>query len=136
MDAATKRSDPINAPISVGELIDKITILQIKAKRFADADKIENVTTELNLLLAIQASSGLDHPTLQGYADQLRAINATLWEIEEEIRELEAHQDFGARFVELARSIYRTNDQRSQVKRAINEAFGSGIVEEKSYKTS
>lgn len=125
---------PILAPVSIGELIDRIAILDIKTQRIGDAAKRANVMKELELLRAIQTAAGLDHPGMVPFADELMAINAALWDIEDEIRELEAHGDFGARFVALARSVYVSNDRRSDVKRRINIAFGSEIIEEKAYK--
>jgi Family of unknown function (DUF6165) len=133
----TKSKLPPNsilAPISIGELIDKITILEIKSERISDGEKLRNITVELDLLSAIAADAGLITSAMRPYADELKAINAALWEIEDEIRELEKNSDFGARFIELARSVYKTNDHRSRLKQRINIAFGSGLIEEKSYK--
>ena len=127
---------PILAPISIGELIDKITILEIKAERMTDPQKLGNVRAELALLRALTSKAGLDGPEMAPYAEELKSINAALWDIEDEIREFEERKDFGARFVELARSVYRTNDHRARVKQRINAAFGSGLIEEKSYKGS
>lgn len=124
----------IDAPISVGELIDKITILEIKGERIGYCNKAVNINKELALLRAIKANAGLDGAALDGFACELRTVNAALWDIEDEIRELGARQDFGARFVELARSVYLNNDRRARIKQRINAAFGSDIVEEKSYK--
>lgn len=124
----------IDAPISIGDLIDKITILEIKCERIAEHEKSANVGKELTLLRAIKGEAGLDGPEVDGFARELRAVNAALWDIEDEIRELEARQDFGARFVELARAVYSNNDERSRIKQQINTTFGSDIVEEKSYK--
>jgi hypothetical protein len=124
----------IDAPISIGELIDKITILEIKAERIADRDKAANVAKELALLRGIKAGAALAGTEIDGFARELKTVNAALWEIEDEIREHEARRDFGARFVELARGVYHNNDERSRIKQRINAAFGSDIVEEKSYK--
>jgi hypothetical protein len=124
----------IDAPISIGELIDKITILEIKGERIAGRDKAANVGKELALLRAIKTNARLDSAAIDGFARELRDVNAVLWDIEDEIRELEVRQDFGARFVELARAVYLNNDRRSRIKQRINAAFGSDIVEEKSYK--
>ena len=123
----------ITAPISVGELIDKITILEIKAERIADRHKAANVTKELALLRAIQAESGLDGAAIDAFTEDLKSVNAALWDIEDAIREHEARADFGPSFIELARSVYISNDKRSRIKREINEAFGSVVLEEKSY---
>jgi hypothetical protein len=128
------RGQAILAPVSIGELIDKITILEIKAERITDPGKLRNVATELAGLRAIRSQAGLDAPDMEPHARELRLLNTALWEIEDEIRELEARKDFGTRFVALARSVYQTNDKRAGVKNRINQTFGSAIVEEKSYK--
>jgi orotidine-5'-phosphate decarboxylase len=128
------RGQPILAPISIGELIDKITILEIKAERISDPAKLRNIATELAGLRAIRAQTGLDTPGMEPHVRELKLLNIALWETEDEIRELEAKRDFGARFIALARSVYQTNDKRAAVKNKINHAFGSAIVEEKSYK--
>lgn len=124
----------IRAPIAIGELIDKIAILEIKAERIADAAKRRNVANELAVLDAIRTEAGLDGADMAAFARELKAVNLALWDIEDEIRLLEAKGDFGPRFVELARSVYRSNDRRAKIKQDINRAFGSAIVEEKSYK--
>lgn len=124
----------IDAPISIGDLIDKITILEIKCERIAEREKAVNVGKELKLLRAIKGEAGLDGPEVDGFARELRVVNAALWDIEDEIRELDARQDFGTRFIELARAVYSNNDQRSRIKQQINATFRSDIVEEKSYK--
>jgi hypothetical protein len=136
MSSDAQQARRIQAPISIGELIDKITILEIKAERIADPDKGKEVAKELALLRGIEREARLDTDEMASFADDLRAINTALWEIEDEIRECEARGDFGPRFVELARGVYRTNDRRSRVKARINAAFGSDIVEAKSYKQS
>jgi uncharacterized protein DUF6165 len=128
------RSQPILAPISIGELIDKITILEIKAERISDPAKLRNVATELASLRAIRSQAGLDTSGMEPHLRELKLLNTALWETEDEIRELEAKRDFGARFIALARGVYQTNDKRAAVKNKINHAFGSAIVEEKSYK--
>jgi hypothetical protein len=119
------------APISAGELIDKITILRIKAERIA-AEKQPNVRHELQLLedLAARELAGVN---LGALTAELTAINAGLWDIEDGKRDCERRGDFGPPFVALARSVYIENDRRAAVKRRINEAAGSDIVEEKSY---
>jgi hypothetical protein len=116
------------APISVGELIDKITILEIKEERIADESKRVNVRHELEALRLIETSNV---PTDR--IDELREVNRALWDIEDEIREKERMSEFDERFVELARSVYFTNDRRSRIKRSINEISGSDLIEEKSY---
>ena len=133
MEATQASRRSISAPIAIGELIDKITILEIKAERIADAAKLRNVNAELTILKEIRFAAGLDTPDMKPLAEQLKTINAELWDIEDDIRKLEASQDFGDRFIALARSVYLTNDRRSRVKQAINVKFGSDIVEEKSY---
>jgi hypothetical protein len=124
----------IRAPIAIGELIDKITILEIKAERITDADKRRNVTAELKILSDIRSSTGLDTADMRPFAEELKSINAQLWDIEDAIRDAEAESDFGPRFIALARSVYHTNDRRARVKQQINKAFGSQVVEEKSYR--
>jgi hypothetical protein len=125
---------PILAPISIGELIDKITILEIKAERMTDPHQVRNVSAELAMLRALTSKAGLDRPEMAPYAEELKSINAALWVIEDEIREFEVRRDFGPRFIELARLVYQTNDRRAHVKQRINAAFGSSVIEEKSYK--
>jgi hypothetical protein len=124
----------IHAPISIGELIDKITILEIKNARIEDAGKRANVAKELSLLRRTRDEAGLNSAELETLAAELRAINTALWEIEDVIRELEANGDFGAEFVETARSVYLTNDRRARVKNRIDVLCGSDIVEQKAYK--
>jgi hypothetical protein len=124
----------ISAPISIGELIDKITILEIKSERIVDRDKLRNVLAELGILNELKAQAGLDTAVMAPFAQELKMLNGALWEIEDAIRDMERQKDFGDRFVELARSVYRTNDRRAGVKQRINAAFGSQIVEEKSYR--
>jgi len=120
------------APISWGELIDKITILEIKTGRLPTAEARANAMTELSLLQAI-AAPALGHAPIGVLAVQLKALNESLWEIEDRIRACERAGDFGAGFVELARAVYKHNDQRGTIKRQINLALGSGLIEEKSY---
>jgi hypothetical protein len=119
-------------PVSWGELVDKITILQIKSQRIATGEARANVTHELGSLSSV-AGAAIDSPMITPLIAQLRAVNEELWEIEDKIREREAAADFGQRFVQLARSVYKKNDLRATIKRHINEALGSELVEEKSY---
>jgi hypothetical protein len=124
---------PILVEIAPGELLDKITILEIKAERITDADKLHNVRTELAALRAVRdraipASTGLEELTAG-----LRQVNETLWDVEDAIRLCDRNGDFGERFVVLARSVYRHNDRRTALKRRINELLGSAIREEKQY---
>jgi len=123
----------ILAPISVGELIDKITILRIKRERIRGAGARANVARELESLLEIRARAGLVAGDVDGLEEQLFQVNGRLWDIEDQLRSLERENKFQERFIELARSVYRLNDQRSTLKRKINEVTGSGIIEEKSY---
>jgi len=123
----------ILAPISVGELIDKITILRIKRERIRAAPAQANVEHELGRLLEIRARASLDLAELAGLEDELFQVNGRLWEVEDELRALERNGNFGERFIELARSVYRLNDRRSVLKRRINAVTGSAVVEEKSY---
>jgi tetratricopeptide (TPR) repeat protein len=121
--------------VAPGELIDKITILEIKAERLTDPARLGNVRTELEALRAARTRAVPPSPRLAELTADLRAVNEALWQIEDDIRVCERRQDFGPRFVELARSVYRTNDFRAALKRQINELLGSGLVEEKSYAT-
>jgi hypothetical protein len=124
----------IMAPISAGELVDKITILRVKAARIGDPAKEANVRKELAMLEAIAAEALPSSAEIERLTGELAAVNAALWDIEDGKRDCERRQDFGDRFVQLARSVYIENDRRAAIKRAINEAAGSDIVEEKSYK--
>jgi hypothetical protein len=123
----------VTAPIAIGELIDKISILEIKVARFTDSAKRRNVEAELRLLKEIKSAAGLDTSDMMPFADQLKKLNTELWDLENEIRAREARHDFGEQFVTLARNVYLTNDQRARVKHQINLRYGSDIVEEKSY---
>ena len=122
----------IEIPVSLGELVDKITILSIKAQRF-EGQALVNVQTELNLLEQVLKTSGVRlNPDEQ---NALQAINQELWQIEEELRHCEAEEHFGDAFIALARAVYRCNDERAALKRAINLRHGSQLVEEKSYRS-
>ena len=123
----------LTVPVSVGELIDKITILEIKSERISDPAKLANVRAELALLTQTWEASPLASTDIGRDRGALKAINETLWEIEDAIREKEAAGEFDDGFIELARAVYRTNDERAAVKRHINAATGSTLVEEKSY---
>lgn len=125
--------DDILVPISPGELIDKLTILRLKSERIGDAAKLANVRHEHAELMKVVEANLPDHPDLRRLWDELYAINAELWVIEDDIRLCEGRGDFGAEFIRLARAVYRTNDRRAEVKKKINLALGSAIVEEKSY---
>lgn len=121
-------------PTSWGELLDKITILEIKAERLTSTDALANVRRELRQLqtAAERIVHGHELATLKA---ALKAVNESLWGIEDRIREREAQQDFGQDFVDLARSVYRTNDERGRIKRAINQLLKSELVEEKQYQS-
>jgi hypothetical protein len=120
-------------PISPGELIDKITILEIKSERIQDAAKLHNVRTELALLTDTWKASPFSATDISADWNALREVNAKLWDIEDDIRDKERAGDFGPGFIELARAVYFTNDVRAAIKRRINTALGSVLVEEKSY---
>jgi hypothetical protein len=121
-------------PISPGELIDKITILEIKSARMTDAAKLHNVRTELNLLMETWRASDYSKVDISAEWAGLRDVNTQLWVIEDDIRDKELAGEFDARFIELARAVYVTNDERAKIKRVINTKLGSALVEEKSYK--
>jgi len=125
----------VEIPVSAGELVDKITILEIKAERITDAAKNANVRRELAALDAVLAPLMREQPALAELKSALREINEALWRIEDDIRDCERRKDFGARFIELARAVYRTNDRRAAAKREIDTLVGSELVEEKSYTT-
>jgi Family of unknown function (DUF6165) len=120
------------APLSWGELIDKITILEIKSARIRAAAKLANVRAELELLRAI-AETALSDPAIKVLMSNIHAINQALWDIEDSIREKEGRREFDEGFIQLARSVYATNDERARLKRRINIALGSQLIEEKSY---
>jgi Family of unknown function (DUF6165) len=124
---------PILAPISAGELVDKITILRVKAARIGDPAKEANVLKELHLLEELAMDVLPDTPIMTELTAELTVVNAALWDIEEGKRDCERRQDFGPEFVRLARAVYLENDRRAAVKRAINEESGSDLIEEKSY---
>jgi Family of unknown function (DUF6165) len=130
----------ILVPVSPGELLDKITILRIKAQRISDPAKLRNIASELDRLTSIWRESGCagqpDSETGRALAAEeraLEAINEKLWDIEDRIRERERAQRFDAEFIELARAVYLSNDERAAIKKRINVRLGSRIVEEKSY---
>ena len=125
--------EPILVEIAPGELIDKITILQIKMERIQDADKLQNVRVELDVLARARDDSVSPSEALARMSADLKAVNESLWDIEDNIRNCERDQDFGPKFIELARSVYRCNDRRAALKRDINELLGSKLIEEKSY---
>lgn len=123
----------ITTPISVGELIDKITILQIKQVRIANTLKRQHIDKELQQLLAVIDDHQLMNDTLREFMQNLKTINEALWVIEDDIRTCEKAKDFSERFIQLARDVYFTNDKRAELKRQINEHTGSDLYEVKSY---
>jgi Tfp pilus assembly protein PilF len=131
--AAPSGPRPITVEIAPGELIDKITILEIKSERITDAAKRHNVSTELALLASARDATVPGSAELNRLTSEVKNVNEALWQIEDEIRLCERVEDFGSRFITLARSVYHTNDRRATLKRKINELLGSRIIEEKSY---
>ena len=126
-------SGTVTIEIAPGELLDKITILQIKAERIADPAKVANVTTELNMLEQVWRETVTDDAEIRALSAELKSINEKLWEIEDDIRDEERNRRFGERFIELARAVYVTNDERANAKKKVNLHLNSSIVEEKSY---
>jgi peptidoglycan hydrolase CwlO-like protein len=123
----------ISVPISWGELVDKITILEIKMDRIKDAEKLVNINRELQSLRLI-FEKGCSEPEKIGQVKaELREVNEKLWMIEDDIRKCEKEKDFSQRFIELARAVYINNDQRAAFKREINTILNSELFEEKSY---
>jgi hypothetical protein len=127
------RPIPIRVEIGAGEIIDKITILEIKRDRIADSTRREHVCKELEALESVRARTLDPGADLDRLTMELRGVNEALWSIEDEIRLCERRGDFGPRFIELARSVYHKNDERSAVKAKINELTGSNIIEQKLY---
>ena len=125
--------DNIQVPVSPGEVLDKITILEIKSERMTDPDKVANVRLELALLQQTWSQAVSEDEVIRDLHAQLKEINEALWEIEDDIRDKERVKEFDQRFIELARSVYFTNDRRSEVKKKLNLHLGSQIIEEKSY---
>lgn len=131
-----KVSDPLAIPGSVGELVDKITILEVKEVRVKEVVKLDNIRFELKLLRQLRTERGYGGEQLAYLEAELKATNERLWDIESALREHEARSNFGAGFVALARQVYITNDRRAALKKEINDLFNSAIIEEKSYTTS
>ena len=125
----------ILVPLSPGEMLDKITILRIKAARMSDPQKVANVRHELGLLEKTWKDSGAAAVNIGDEEANLTRVNEKLWVIEDEIRDEERAKRFGEKFIELARSVYVVNDERAAIKKRINTAMGSTIVEEKSYQS-
>ena len=124
----------IKVPISPGELLDKITILRIKSRRMSDPSKLSNVRLELRALEETWGASAYAKVNIEADVGALLAVNERLWVIEDDIRDKERAQSFDAEFIRLARAVYFENDERAAIKRRINAALGSSIVEEKSYR--
>ena len=122
----------INTPISLGELLDKISILKIKKNNIFYKKKLIHINEELNLLESVLAES-ISDPKITEYMEKLVEVNSLLWKIEDDIRECEKKDQFDKKFIQLARSVYQTNDKRSEIKLDINKTFGSTLVEVKSY---
>ena len=122
----------INTPISLGELVDKISILMIKQRNINDQSKLIHVNKELNFLEKTLYKQ-INKDEIKNYLDELTTINSKLWVIEDDIRDCERRKEFNQKFIDLARSVYFTNDKRSEVKSEINKKFGSDLVEVKSY---
>jgi len=123
----------ILVPVSPGEVLDKITILRIKVARITDAKKLANVRLELDVLEKTWSASPYGKANVASDEAALHAVNERLWDIEDRIRDQERAQDFGKVFIDLARAVYIENDERAAIKKRINVALGSTIVEEKSY---
>lgn len=122
----------LSAPCSVGEVYDKITILEIKQRKISEITKLDNINKEHGLLCELVKDINRTD-AMTSCIEELANINEELWDIEDEIRELEKKSDFNDRFIELARNVYLTNDRRSAVKKKINIMTGSAVIEEKSY---
>ena len=125
----------LQVPVSVGEVLDKITILQIKLAHISDANKRVNIQNELDSLLPLVDGDGFTTEEMQGLMAELKSVNEALWDIEDDIREKEAAKSFDAEFIKLARAVYVTNDRRAEIKKQINLATGSALIEEKSYES-
>jgi hypothetical protein len=123
----------IKVELAYGELLDKITILQIKSERITDAAKVANVNKELSLLNELWASDSKSSADISAEFKALKEINEKIWDIEDGIRDKERDKAFDQQFIELARSVYFSNDKRAEIKRAINMKLGSELIEEKSY---
>ena len=128
-----ERSPSIAIPISPCEVFDRLTIIEIKSERISDKTKLVDVHHELGKLLEAAKSAIPDSQDMRALRAKLKAVNEELWVIEDDIRQCERERDFGATFIALARAVYKTNDRRADLKRRINEALGSDIMEQKSY---
>jgi len=132
-EASKSGQTSVSAEVSTGEFIDKMTILRIKKERIKNKSKLKNVHNELEALEIMYEACIRPSETLESLTDELLEVNKQLWDIEDAVREKEAKQEFDEDFVEIARSVYLTNDERCRLKKAINLLLGSRLVEEKSY---
>ena len=128
------KKEDITIPVSSGELIDKISILKIKRKKIINKSKLRNINKELSLLNKIYKNNFQKNKKILLYEKKLIKINKKLWDVEDKIRLLESKKNFNQKFIDLARAVYINNDQRSEIKKKINELTGSYLIEEKSYK--
>ena len=123
----------ITIQASVGEVLDKISILVLKKEKLEKPEAVENVSTELNVLYSAITSSQMEESLSHPLFGALSEVNCKLWVVEDNLRELESKRTFNSDFIELARSVYRLNDRRAAIKRELNVIYGSALVEEKSY---
>ena len=133
MNIMNRKLDKILAEISAGELIDKITILEIKKIKITNEEKLKEIDKELNSLNDTLKQAAIEKSEISKYKDQLKDINLKLWDIEDGKREAEKKNDFGPNFIKLSRSVYKYNDERAKIKLKINQFLGSNIKEIKSY---
>lgn len=126
-------NESIEVEVSIGELLDKISILEIKMERINQEEKLQNVRRELNHLRQVRNESVPFNREVEDLFIMLKETNEALWEIEDEIRKCEREKDFGPKFIHLARSVYKQNDLRCHFKRELNDKLGSDLKEEKSY---
>ena len=124
----------VSVQIPIGEFFDKLTILEIKRSRIKDPAKLENIDRELKGLNRLLEELPFSRKDVSDEVDELKAINEKLWVIEDELRDKESHRTFDDTFIQLARAVYKNNDRRFEVKKAINRKLGSDFIEEKSYK--
>ena len=129
------KKENIAVPVSSGELIDKISILKIKRRKIVNKSKLQNINKELSFLNKIYKNNFQKNKKILLYEKKLIKINKKLWDIEDKIRYLESKKNFNQQFINLARAVYINNDQRSEIKKKINELTGSYLIEEKSYKS-
>ena len=125
----------ITIQASLGEVLDKISILGLKKEKLEKSEALTNVSRELEVLQSALSSSQMGESMLHPLYNALADVNRQLWDVEDDLREMEANQIFDLNFVELARSVYRLNDQRAAIKREVNILYGSTLIEEKSYKS-